>query len=261
MRQTRINALLLAAGHGTRLQPLTNYWPKCLMPIKGYPLISYWLETLSLIDTHKIVINLHHHQDEVIRFFNENVSADKFELYHESKLEGTLGTFISNINHFKNSHTLLIHADNLCRCNFKDFANYHLIDRPSETLLTMLTFNTDDPSSCGIIKKDNKGIVTEFFEKVENPPGTEANGAVYFLSPEFIDILDKDFRWATDFSTEVIPYFLGKIATWVNKDYHRDIGNINSLKRAQVDLFTPLGACFPNKRWQKYFESKNILNH
>ncbi|WP_197470311.1 sugar phosphate nucleotidyltransferase, partial [Oleiphilus sp. HI0117] len=51
-----IRALLLSAGLGTRLRPLTNNWPKCLMPINGRPLLEYWLQTLDDIGIHHAVV-------------------------------------------------------------------------------------------------------------------------------------------------------------------------------------------------------------
>ena len=58
---SEVRALLLAGGLGTRLQPLTDEWPKCLMPIGERPLLEYWLETLFSIDVNEVIVNLHHH--------------------------------------------------------------------------------------------------------------------------------------------------------------------------------------------------------
>jgi len=261
MSKLNVKALLLAAGYGKRLKPLTDTGPKCLMPIKGYPLMAYWLETLKNANVQKVLVNLHCFPDIVADFLKQPVYSDFTEFFFEENLQGTLGSLLNNYTEFKGYNTLLIHADNLCRCNFQEFINFHLHKRPKETLLTMMTFDSDNPTTCGIIKKDNKGIVIDFFEKVSEPPGIEANGAVYILSPELIELLKKDFCWATDFSNQVIPNFLEKIATWKNKDHHRDIGNIKSLVEAQKDQFTPLTSHFPGKSWQEYFHKQPIFNN
>lgn len=261
MSELDIKALLLAAGYGKRLKPLTDIWPKCLMPIKGYPLMAYWLETLINAGVKKTVVNLHYFPDVVAKFLNQPNYRDFTQISYEESLQGTLGTLLNNYSEFKGYNTLLIHADNLCRCNFQDFIDYHLHRRPKGTLLTMMTFDSHNPSSCGIINKDNDGIVIEFFEKVSEPPGTEANGAVYILSSEFLDILKNEYSDATDFSTQVIPNFLGKIATWKNNDYHRDIGNIDSFSQAQIDQFTPLYSYLPEDSWLQYFHRQSIFNY
>jgi mannose-1-phosphate guanylyltransferase len=55
-----VNALLLAAGSGTRLRPLTERIPKCLVPIRGKPLLEYWLDALLPQGIREVLINTHH---------------------------------------------------------------------------------------------------------------------------------------------------------------------------------------------------------
>ena len=87
----------------------------------------------------------------------------------------------------------------------------------------------------GIVETDRKGVVTNFFEKITNPPSNKANAAVYIIEPEVVSWI-RDNKEVKDFSTEVIPEFLGKISTWHNNSIHRDIGTLDSLEMAQKDL-------------------------
>ena len=98
----------------------------------------------------------------------------------------------------------------------------------------MMTFDTLAPETCGIVETDQTGVVVGLHEKVADPPGTRANGAVYLLEPELFDWLAQrpDLK---DFSTEVLPSFVGKIATWHNSGIHRDIGTPEMLALAQQD--------------------------
>ena len=73
-----------------------------------------------------------------------------------------------------------------------------------------------------------------FHEKIDDPPGNLANGAVYLLEPE-VSAWIREHPSVKDFSTEVVPHFLGRIATWQNRGIHRDIGMIRSLLAAQAD--------------------------
>ena len=83
------------------------------------------------------------------------------------------------------------------------------------------------------------GLVTSFEEKSVAPSSNLANGAVYFLSRELVDwICNEDS--IKDFSIEVIPNFVGKIMTWHNTSYHRDIGSLEALKAAQKDPTRPI---------------------
>ena len=63
-KSNQVKALLLAAGLGNRLSPLTGDWPKCLMPIGERPLLEYWLETLYLTDISEVLVNLRHHSEK-----------------------------------------------------------------------------------------------------------------------------------------------------------------------------------------------------
>src|SRR3954469_6131285 len=85
-------ALLAAAGTGTRLRPLTDVLPKCLMPINGRPLLGIWLAMLSAAGASKIIVNLHHHAELVRDYVARSPYAHLVTLAHEETLFGTAGT-------------------------------------------------------------------------------------------------------------------------------------------------------------------------
>ena len=126
---------------------------------------------------------------------------------------------------------MLIHADNYCLADFKEFIKSHN-QRPSYCLMTMMTFQTDTPSSCGIVELDDNNIVIGFHEKVKHPPGNLANGAIYILSSELLKIVKEKYATATDFSTEILHHFLGKIYTYETNDLFMDIGTPEAYKIA-----------------------------
>ena len=107
--------------------------------------------------------------------------------------------------------------------------------RPQGTLITMMTFDTDAPQNCGIVEEDACGIVTAFHEKMAHPPGHRANAAVYIFEPAVVDYIAGLRKPAPDISLDVIPAFLGKICTFHNTDYLRDIGTPESLKKAEEE--------------------------
>ena len=79
-------------------------------------------------------------------------------------------------------------------------------------------------------------MVLQFHEKVPNPPGDLANAAVYILEPSVVSFLASLDKPVIDFSTEVLPRYLGRIATFHNDCYHRDIGTVQSLLTAQFEF-------------------------
>jgi len=227
-----INVLLLAAGYGTRLQPFTNEWPKCLMPVNGLPLLQYWLASVKELGVAKVLVNLHYQALTVEAFLRRPCFRGWVDFIFEPELRGTAGTIRANYYALANSTLLLVHADNYCQCDFTAFLRYHQTERPKYCPITMMTFDTLTPSACGIVQTDSLGVVTAFYEKVTNPPGNRANGAVYLLEPEVLKWL-KEHPEAQDFSTQVLPSFLGRIATWHNNQVHIDIGTIEALYDAQ----------------------------
>jgi mannose-1-phosphate guanylyltransferase len=196
---------------------------------------------LKSVNITKVLVNLHHHHEIVQEFLNSARFEQLVETSFEEKLLGTAGTLRNHGEFFEKSTTLLIHSDNWCQCNFSDFLEYHFEKRPKRCSITMMTFESPTPETCGIVETDTDGVVSAFHEKINNPPGNQANGAVYLLEPEVIKWIDEQPN-ISDFSTEVLPNYLGHIATWSNCRIHRDIGTLNMLKLAQSDYH-------PKYRW------------
>ena len=144
---------------------------------------------------------------------------------------GTAGTLIKNLDFFQGEDGLLIHSDNYCMADFNAFTEAHQ-NRPKECLLTMMTFRTNNPSSCGIIELNQKKVVTKFHEKVSNPPGNLANGAIYILSAELLGMIKKELSEAKDFSTEILNHLIGRIFTYETREIFIDIGTPEAYKKA-----------------------------
>ena len=229
-----MRALLLSAGVGSRLRPLTDVLPKCLMPIAGKPLLGHWFDLLPAAEFDQILVNIHHHSDQVAAYIGSRPDATRIQWVKETELLGTAGTALANRAFFGNQPFMLAHADNLTAFDCAAFVKAHR-DRPKNCAITMMTFETDLPETCGIVSPDSNGIVHEFFEKQKNPPGNLANAAVYILEPEVLDYAASFGKAFVDFSTEIIPHYLGRISTFHNGTYHRDIGNLQSFLLAQLE--------------------------
>ena len=168
MTQT-FRALLLAAGFGTRLRPITLHTPKCLVQVSGEPLLGRWLKKLELAGCDSVLVNTHYLAKQVEDFLkNWQSSKMKIKIVHETKLLGTAGTLLENQEFFKGYTGLLIHADNAMAGDIRCFLEAHR-QRQSECQLTMLTFQTDSPSSCGIVEIGSKQVLQAFHEKIDKP--------------------------------------------------------------------------------------------
>ena len=229
-----MRALLLAAGLGTRLAPVTNTVPKCLVEIDGRPLLGYWLDLLTHAGIADILVNLHYLPHLVRAFIERSPQARTVTTVYEDRLLGTGGTLLNNKAHFAGGPVMVIHADNLSLFDVKAFID-RFERRPTGVDITMMTFRTDVPETCGIVELDGGGIVRGFHEKVKNPPGNLANAAVYIIAPAVMTFLEGLGKDVVDFSTEVLPRYIGRINTYENTVYHRDIGTIQSLEAARAE--------------------------
>lgn len=230
-----MKAILLCAGLGTRLAPLTRVLPKCLMPVNGRPLLEYWLHGLAAAGVSEILVNTHHLPEQVRRWLSTSPFAGRVRVVHEPLLLGTGGTLLANRDFYADEPIMLVHADNLCDAPLGSFIAAHEHRAPGAAM-TMMSFATDSPQTCGVLELDGDGVVHAFHEKVANPPGNLANAAVYIVEPEVVDYAANLGKDELDFSIEIIPHFLGRIQAWHNPGYHRDIGNVASLLAAQVEF-------------------------
>ena len=253
-----MKALLLAAGTGTRLKPYTDSWPKCLMPINNIPLLEYWIYDLVNIGINNIYINTHYYEEEVEFFLKNNKYKNHIKIVHEKELLGTAGTIKSLKNELLNDDCIIIHADNFCVCSLTEFIQSHL-NRPKQTEITMMTFNTSTPESCGIVEIDENGIVKSFTEKSSNVKGNTANAAIYIFESSVIRWIGMQKK-IHDISNDVIGEFIEKIYTWHNKNTLIDIGKINNLKIAQ-GVNHILKKSEQKTQWSKYFQSREIFKY
>jgi mannose-1-phosphate guanylyltransferase len=229
-----LKALLVAAGTGSRLRPLTDVLPKCLMPIDGRPLLGIWLEMLGEAGVGEIVVNLHHHADLVRDYVERSPYAGAVTLAYEETLLGTAGTLLCHRDRLSGGTFLFAHADNLSAFDFGQFLSAHRA-RPVGALMTMMTFTTDRPELCGIVQLNDRGRIVAFHEKSVQPHGTMANAAVYLVEPEIFAVIDRLGTPPTEFSTDVLAKIIDRVHTFHNDTYHRDIGTLASLSQAQRD--------------------------
>ncbi|RTL57742.1 MAG: nucleotidyltransferase family protein [Rhodocyclaceae bacterium] len=251
-----MRALLLAAGLGTRLRPLTDHLPKCLVPIHGRPLLDYWLALLLDHGVEEVLINTHYMAPLVLQYLDASTWRSRVKVVHEESLAGTGGTLLENRAFFREETCLVAHADNLTLFDMADFARCHAL-RAKGVEMTMMVFESDDPGSCGIVELDADGVVQGFHEKVSQPPGNLANAAVYLVEPPVLDMMAGLGKTQIDFSTEVIPRLLGRMGTYCNVRYHRDIGNPRSWMAANRDFPLMPAKAENQQAWDRIMAQNN----
>ena len=207
-----LRALLLSAGFGSRLKPITDKKPKCLVEIDNKPILDHWLLKLEEIGCEKALINTHYLSEQVDEFLlNRNNTSMDIKTTYEEKLLGTAGTLIKNFSFFKNSKIIMMHVDNMTNFDIQKIIDFHNQRQKDNCLLTMLTFRTDSPSNCGIVVVDEDMILKEFHEKIMEPPTNIANGAIYLFDYNFLEWLEKKQIKGNNISNDVLPLLKKKI--------------------------------------------------
>lgn len=224
-------ALLLAGGLGTRLRPLTETTPKCLIEVAGKPMLDYWIDALNRAGITEALLNTHHHAEQVRAYISEVNARGGVQLSeaYEPELLGSAGTVHANRD-WAQGDVVVIYADNLSDIDLGDLAATH---RAHDQPMTMALFHTPYPEKCGIATLDAQDLITEFVEKPEHPASDLANAGLYVLDKEaWCEIADMD---VFDFGFDVIPKFVGRMTGYLHDSYHRDIGTHESLAIAEAD--------------------------
>ena len=236
-----MKAVLLVAGLGTRLRPITNTTPKCLLPINGQPLLGIWFKKLVNAGVTEVLLNTHWLTDQVEEFIADNQpSGLKIKLFHEPDLLGSAGTLWANRDYLGNQPFFIVYGDNLSDANLSAMYQSHLSHRP---LLTLGTFRTESPQKCGIAEIDGQGWVQSFIEKPSNPLSNCAAAGIYVAEPEIFDYFPQQSQARQlDLGFDVIPKLVGKMHHYpINLLI--DIGTPDSYQQARTMQLDKVLAC------------------
>jgi mannose-1-phosphate guanylyltransferase len=225
-----VKAFLLAAGHGIRLRPLTDHMPKCLVPIRGTPLLSIWLEICHQHGIDEIVLNLHSHVDAVRRFLATARTDVKVRLFEEPTLLGSAGTLLANLAWVESEPSFWVfYADILTTANLTALARFH---EGHQAVATLGVCPVPDPTRSGIVSVDEGGIIRQFIEKPEHPPCNVAFGGIILARPELIKYIPR--RIPADLGRDVLPRLSNRMFAFPISEYHLDVGTLASYEAAQA---------------------------
>jgi len=200
-----MKALVLAAGMGTRLGPLTQYVPKPMLPIGGRPLLEYILELLRRHGITDIALNLHHRPDAILRHFGSGEAWGVHLRYsYEASLLGSAGTALRQLAWVYPEPFLVYYGDVYTDADLSRLIERHLA---SDATATIVVHQVDDPSQKGVVEYNTHGRVRRFVEK---PPAERVfsnwvNSGIYVLNPEVLHYVT---GIPSDFGSDVFPRLL-----------------------------------------------------
>jgi NDP-sugar pyrophosphorylase family protein len=158
-----LRALVLAAGCGERLRPLTADRPKPMIEIGGKPVLEYNIELLARAGVREAVVNLHYRPEAIRSHFGDGHRFGMTIAYeYEPALLGTAGAARNAAGRLRNGDFLVVYGDNLSTIDIAALVAFHVQKNAD---LTVALYRRDDPGSSGIVAVDEESRITRFLEK------------------------------------------------------------------------------------------------
>lgn len=206
MKRGRTKAMVLAAGLGTRLHPLTEDKPKCLMPLAGRPLMDWTLRWLRDFDVAECVINLHYLPEMVKSFVKDGSQYGlKIHYSYEPTLLGTAGA-VKKAAEFFDQPFYVIYSDNFSQWDIRKLKRMY---EQQKMMASIAIHWRDDVTQSGMIELSPDSKIINLLEKpkAEDVTSNYVSAGFFYLDPKVLDYIpDESF---CDFGFDVIPKMLG----------------------------------------------------
>ena len=231
-----MKAMLLAAGLGTRLRPLTYELPKPMMPVLGRPVMEHILRLLAKHGFDDVVANLHYFPDLIRDRFGDGSAYGLRLVYsYEPELLGTAGGVRNVREHFGDETFLIISGDALTDIDLGALWAAH---KQQGGIATLALKRVDDTSQFGVVIVAEDGRIQGFQEK---PDPAEAlsnlgNCGIYVFEPEIFDYFpETEF---VDWAMDVFPTLLAQDVSFYGHefpDYWNDVGSLEEYRQGNFD--------------------------
>jgi mannose-1-phosphate guanylyltransferase len=226
-----VKAFLLAAGVGSRLRPITDTVPKCMVVIDDRPLLDIWLDAFDRAGIDEVLVNLHHLPAVVRRHLAARTGPPAVRTSFEPALLGSAGTLAANRQWVDGEEFFLAcYADNLTDFDLRSLVDAH---RAHGVIATLAVFHSERPSAGGVVELDDTGRVVGFTEKPSQPVSDLTNAGMYAFHPSVLDEIDG--TPPNDIGYDLLPRLVGRARTLLVEGYFRDIGTAESYRRAREE--------------------------
>jgi len=232
-----VRAMVMAAGAGTRLHPLTLSVPKPMVPVANRPVLEYTIENLKRHGITDIILNLHNHPDLIRNYFGDGSAwGVNLRYSHEPKLLGTAGG-VRHAGWFLDQGTFLVMSgDGLTDIDLTSLLAFHA---RKKSIATMALSKIDSKFEYGVTLTNTSGRIQKFIEKPfwGDIFSNQVNTGIYVFEPEVLKCIKPGK--VTDFGHEVWPRLLSSrqpIYGQLTNRYWCDVGNLPEYRRAQRDF-------------------------
>lgn len=232
-----MKAMILAAGVGSRLDPLTRTVPKPLVPIVNRPVMEYLVELLKKHGFDEIMVNLHYLGSVIEDYFGDGSKwGVKIHWSREEKLWGDAGSVKRCEEFFKDETFLVIGGDDLTDMDLTKLVKTH---REKKALSTIALSLVDDPSEYGIVLTNEDGRITRFLEKPKGEVifSNTANTGVYVFEPDVFELIPRGAFYL--FGRQLFPFLLEQhlpVYGHLTAAYWKDVGNLKIYQETHKDV-------------------------
>jgi mannose-1-phosphate guanylyltransferase len=225
-----MKAMVLAAGLGTRLRPLTYEITKPMVPVLDRPVMEHILDLLARHSIGEVVANLHYFPDSIREYFGERISYR-----YEPELLGTAGGVRACADFFGSEPFLVISGDALTDIDLTAFIARH---REGGGIATLAVKKVSDTREYGVVLHDREGRITGFQEKPkpEEALSNLGNCGIYLFQPEIFDYFPSGpfVDWAHDVFPVLlendVPFHIHEV-----REYWNDVGSLAELRQGTFD--------------------------
>ena len=240
-----MKAMVLAAGKGTRLFPLTGEVPKPLSPVADTPISEHIFDLLARHGIEEAYVNVHYLADALLEAYGEetHINGMRVNLVRENELTGTAGDVKHLSKKVSSNGTLeetflVVSGDALTDIDLEELLAFH---KEKGALATIALHRVYDTSEFGVVALDEEGNILSFQEKPDSRGAisTLANTGIYVFEPKVLEYIPEETFF--DFAHDVFPRLLEEGEKFVGCEgdfYWSDIGTLEAYRQAQYDVLS-----------------------
>jgi NDP-sugar pyrophosphorylase family protein len=252
-----MKAMILSAGVGSRLFPLTDKLPKPMLPLANKPALEYLVDLCAKNEIKDIRMNLHYLPEEIDTYFQDGKKWNVNISYSlEKNLLGTAGAVKRSENYLDDTFVVLS-GDGFTNINLSAMLHFH---KKSGAKVTIAVKKVEDPSKFGVVVSDAEGRIQEFQEKPQKEEAKSdlVNLGIYIIEPEILKLIPKNESY--DFGYQLFPKLLEMqipFFSFETNEYWTDIGDIQEYWKLNLNLVSNRVKGFTNRGYKKH--TKGIL--
>ena len=230
--------MILAAGFGTRLKPLTLGLPKPMFPVLNRPLLEHTLNFLSSQGIQDIIVNVHHLPEKIIEYFGDGTEFGvRLQFSREEEILGTAGGLKKAQSFLEKETFLVLNSDVLADISLDSVLKFH---KEKKSCLTLLVRQDAEPEKYSPIQLADDGRITRFVDaSIKHPSATTQRvmfTGIQIMEPEiFSRIPANKFCGTTE---DIFPSMIEEglpVYGYLHEKYWIDMGTRETYIQAQTD--------------------------